>query len=79
VTVAAVGRDPKVSTFTGNLLGSSSFVLGTANIVPNGTHKVGIQSQASAVDVTISSTSALPVNLTSVEIEGFVTFRSDRI
>lgn len=79
VTVAAVGRDPKVSTFTGNLLGSSSFVLGTANVVPNGTHKVGIQSQASKVDVTISSSSALPVNLTSVEIEGFVTVRSDRI
>ena len=79
VTVNAVGRDPKVSTFTGNLLGSSSFVLGTANVVPNGTHKVGIQSQASEVDVTISSSSALPVNLTSVEIEGFVTVRSQRI
>ncbi len=79
VTVDAVGRDPKVSTFTGNLLGSSSFVLGTANVVPNGTYKVGVQSQASEVDVTISSSSALPVNLTSVEIEGFVTVRSQRI
>lgn len=79
VTVAAVGRDSKVSTFTGNLLGSSSFVLGTANVVPNGTYKVGVGSQASEVDVTISSTSPLPCNFTSVEIEGFVTVRSQRI
>lgn len=79
VTVEAVGRDPVVSTFTGNLLGSSSFVLGTANVVPNGTYKVGIGSQASEVDVTLSSTSPLPCNFTSVEVEGFVTVRSQRI
>ncbi len=79
VTVAAVGRDPKVSTFTGNLLGSSSFVLGTANVVPNGTYKVGVGSQASEVDVTLSSSSPLPCNFTSVEVEGFVTVRSQRI
>lgn len=79
VTVAAVGRDSKVSTFTGNLLGSSSFVLGSANVVPNGTYKVGVGSQASEVDVTISSTSPLPCNFTSVEVEGFVTVRSQRI
>lgn len=79
VTVTSTGRDPKSSTFTGNLLGASSFVLGTANIVPNGTYKVGIQSQASETDVTISSASALPCNFTSVEVEGFVTIRSQRI
>ena len=79
VTVAAVGRDSKVSTFTGNLLGSSSFVLGSANVVPNGTYKVGVGSQASEVDVTLSSSSPLPCNFTSVEVEGFVTVRSQRI
>ena len=79
VTVTSTGRDPKSSTFTGNLLGSSSFVLGTANVVPSGTYKVGIQSQASETDVTISSVSALPCNFTSVEVEGFVTTRSQRI
>jgi len=79
VTVTSTGRDPKSSTFTGNLLGASSFVLGTANIVPSGTYKVGIQSQASETDVTISSASALPCNFTSVEVEGFVTTRSQRI
>ena len=79
VTVASTGRDPKSSTFTGNLLGSSSFVLGTANVVPSGTYKVGIQSQASETDVTITSASALPCNFTSVEVEGFVTIRSQRI
>ena len=79
VTVTSTGRDPKSSTFTGNLLGASSFVLGTANVVPSGTYKVGIQSQASETDVTISSASALPCNFTSVEVEGFVTTRSQRI
>lgn len=79
VTVTSTGRDPKSSTFTGNLLGSSSFVLGSANVVPNGTYKVGIQSQASETDVTITSASALPCNFTSVEVEGFVTIRSKRM
>ena len=79
VTVTSTGRDPKSSTFTGNLLGSSSFVLGSANVVPNGTYKVGIQSQASETDVTITSASALPCNFTSVEVEGFVTIRSQRM
>ena len=79
VTVTSTGRDPKSSTFTGNLLGSSSFVLGSANVVPNGTYKVGIQSQSSETDVTITSASALPCNFTSVEVEGFVTIRSKRM
>jgi hypothetical protein len=79
VTVSSTGRDPKTSTFTGNLLGSGSFVLGTANVVPNGTYKVGIQSQASQTEVTLSSSSALPCNFTSAEVEGFVTIRSQRI
>ena len=79
VTVSSTGRDPRVSTFTGNLLGSSSFVLGTANVVPNGTHQVAVQSQASETEVTLSSSSALPCNFTSAEVEGFVTTRSQRI
>ena len=79
VTVSSTGRDPKTSTFTGNLLGNSSFVLGTANVVPNGTYKVGIQSQASQTEVTLSSSSALPCNFTSAEVEGFVTVRSQRL
>lgn len=79
VTVSSAGRDPRTSTFTGNLLGSSSFVLGTANVVPNGTHQVAVQSQASATEVTLSSASALPCNFTSAEVEGFVTIRSQRL
>ena len=79
VTVSSIGRDPRTSTFTGNLLGSSSFVLGTANVVPNGTHQVAVQSQASATEVTLSSSSPLPCNFTSAEVEGFVTIRSQRI
>ena len=75
VEVDAVNRDTVTYEFSGNVIGVST--IETPNLT-GGTYSVPIQSENTAVDVTVKSDSYLPVKLISAEVEGFYHRRSRR-
>lgn len=79
VTVDSLGRDPKVTTFTGRILSQANNLLGFTPVVESGSLKVGIQSQAKHAKVTITNDTHLPSIFSSVEWEGFVNLRNQRL
>lgn len=79
VTVAATGRDPRVTSFTGRILGDEDNVLGFTSNVDKGSFKVGVQSQAKEVAITINNNSHKPCVFQSAEWEGEIQFRGKRI
>lgn len=79
VTVAATGRDPRVTSFTGRILGDEDNVLGFTSNVDKGSFQVGVQSQAKEVAITINNNSHKPCVFQSAEWEGEIQFRGKRI
>ena len=79
VEVGTVGRDTKITAFTGRILGQTGNALGYAATVDEGTLTVGLQSQAKEAKITITNNSHLPCVFQSAEVESFVTLRNKRI
>lgn len=79
VDVTSTGRDANKTTFTGRTLGQIDNLLGYSAVVQDGTQEVGIQSQASQTDITITNDTHLPCIFQSAEWEGFVTLRNQRL
>ena len=79
VTTGSTGRTPKVSKFTGRIVGQANNLLGYAAVVDNGSYKVGVQSQAKETDITITNDSHLPSTFQSAEYEAWVTLRNQRL
>jgi hypothetical protein len=79
VTTASTGRTPKVSKFTGRIVGQANNLLGYAAVVDNGSYKVGVQSQAKETDITITNDSHLPSTFQSAEYEAWITLRHERL
>ena len=79
VTVENLGRDPVVTTFTGRILGQANNILGLSPVVKTGSFKIGVQSQAKNTKITLTNDSHLPSIFQSVEWEGFVNLRNQRL
>jgi len=79
VTVKSVGRDAVLSTFTGRILGQAQNLLSQPAVVDSGSFEVGIQSQASTTEITITNDTHLPSVFQSAEWEGFVVLRNKRL
>ena len=79
VDVTSTGRDANKTTFTGRTLGQIDNLLGYSAVVQDGTQEIGIQSQASQTDITITNDTHLPCVFQSAEWEGFVTLRNQRL
>lgn len=79
VDVTSTGRDTNKTTFTGRTLGQIDNLLGYSAVVQDGTQEVGIQSQASQTNITITNDTHLPCIFQSAEWEGFVTLRNQRL
>ena len=79
VTTGSTGRTPKVSKFTGRIVGQANNLLGYAAVVDNGSYKIGVQSQAKETDITITNDSHLPSTFQSAEYEAWVTLRNQRL
>jgi len=79
VTVENLGRDPVETTFTGRILGQANNILGLSPIVESGGFKIGVQSQAKNTNITITNDTHLPSIFQSVEWEGFVNLRNQRL
>jgi len=79
VTVENLGRDTKTTKFTGRILGQANNILGLAPIVDTGGFKVGVQSQAKNTKITLTNDTHLPSLFQSVEWEGFVNLRNQRL
>jgi len=79
VAVKSTGRDEKVTTFTGRILGQGDNILGYSPVVEDGDLSVGVQSQAKETDITITNDSHLPCVFQSAEWEGFITLRNKRL
>ena len=79
VDVKSTGRDNKKVIFTGRTLGQIDNLLGYSAVVQDGTKEVGIQSQASETNITITNDTHLPCIFQSAEWEGFVTLRNQRL
>ena len=79
VTVKSSGREPKVTTFTGRILGQLDNLLGYTPVVKDGSIKIGVQSQAKETAITITNSSHLPSVFQSAEWEGFVVLRNQRL
>ena len=79
VDVTSTGRDANKTTFTGRTLGQIDNLLGYSAVVQDGTQEVGIQSQASQTNITITNDTHLPCIFQSAEWEGFVTLRNQRL
>lgn len=75
VEVDSVNRGTSTYEFSGNVIGVSS--IETPNLT-SGSFLVPIQSENTAVDITVKSDSYLPLKLTSAEVEGFYHRRSAR-
>ena len=79
VTVDSTGRDPKVSSFSGRIVGDSNNLVGFDPTVDNGTFKVGVLSQAKETKITINNISHKPCVFQSAEWEGEIVLRGTRI
>lgn len=79
VTVDATGREPRITTFTGRILGDEDNILGTAPNVKKGSFKVGVQSQAKEVAITINNNTHKPCVFQSAEWEGEIQLRGKRL
>ncbi len=79
VTVDATGRDVVVTPFSPRILGGLGNIIGQVAVPAKGHQKVGVLSQASEVDITITNDSHLPSTFQSIEWEGYITFRTTRI
>jgi len=78
VTVKPKARDNSVHKFTGQVLGSSKFILGEP-ILESGEFKVPIQCRNIDVEVELENDSYLPSSFLSVEWEGIFSVLSERI
>jgi len=67
-----------VHKFTGQILGSSNFILGQP-VLESGDFQVPIQCRNTDMEIEITSDSYLPCNLLSAEWEGLFTILSSRI
>ena len=79
VSVDSTGRNTVNHKFTGRLLGQADNLLGYSAVVTDDTFKVGVQSQASETDITITNDTHLPCVFQSAEYEGWVTLRNQRL
>ena len=77
-TVSPKARDNSVYKFTGQILGSSNFVLGNP-ILESGEFKVPVQCRNTDVDIEINNDSYLPCNFLSAEWEGIFSVLSERV
>ena len=77
VTVAPKARTAGVYKFTGQILGSSSFTLGTP-YPDSGDFKVPIQCRNQDVTITVENNSYLPCNFLSAEWTGIFSILSTR-
>ena len=78
VTVAPKARTSGVYKFTGQILGSSSFVLGTPSL-DSGDLKVPIQCRNRDVTIDIQNNTYLPCNFLSAEWTGIFSILSARM
>jgi len=78
VVVSHDNRDDKTYTFNGYIIDSSSSLI-ERPVLTNGTFRVPIQARNTDHTVSIKSSSYLPVNLVSAEMEGFYYRRSSRV
>ena len=79
VEVENLGRDTMTTKFTGRILGQANNILGLAPVVDTGGFKVGVQSQAKNTKITLTNDTHLPSLFQSVEWEGFVNLRNQRL
>ena len=70
-------RDPKTYSFNGYIIDNSTALLDRP-VIETGTLRVPIQAQNTQHTVTVKSSSYLPVNVVSAEMEGFYYRRSTR-
>lgn len=78
VTLYPKARTTSVYKFTGQILGSSNFILGNP-ILESGEFKFPIQCRNTDVDIEINNDSYLPSNLISAEWEGVFSVLTERI
>ena len=78
VSVTPLARTTSVYKFTGNVLGSSTFSLGTPNL-ESGTFKIPVQCKNEDAVIFISSDSYIPCNFLSAEWEGVFSVLAQRI
>ena len=77
VVVTHNNRDPKTYSFNGYIIDNSTALLDRP-VIETGTLRVPIQAQNTQHTVTVKSSSYLPVNVVSAEMEGFYYRRSTR-
>ncbi|BAQ94046.1 tail tubular protein B [uncultured phage_MedDCM-OCT-S28-C10] len=78
VVVGHNNRDDRTYTFNGYIIDSSASLI-ERPVLTNGTFRVPIQAKNTDHTVSIKSSSYLPVNLVSAEMEGFYYRRSTRV
>jgi hypothetical protein len=78
VSVTPLARSTSVYKFTGNVLGSSTFSLGTPNL-ESGTFKIPVQCKNEDAVIFISSDSYIPCNFLSAEWEGVFSVLAQRV
>lgn len=76
--VTPLGRDPKVSTFNGRVLGSSTTRLNNVSI-STGTYRFYVLGSSKNIKIELRSDSHLPCAFQSAEWEGFFVLRSRRL
>jgi hypothetical protein len=78
VTLFPTARNTSVYQFTGQILGSSNFILGKPTL-ESGSFSCPIQCRNIDIDIEINSNSYLPCNFLSAEWEGLFTILSQRV
>jgi len=78
VTLFPRARTSSIHKFTGQILGSSNFVLGQPTL-ESGTFQLPVQCRNSDIEMEITSDSYLPANFLSAEWEGLFSILSSRI
>ena len=77
VVVAHNNRGDKTYSFNGYIIDSSSAIIDSP-VLTTGTFRVPVQAQNTQHAISIKSSSYLPANLVSAEMEGFYYRRSGR-
>lgn len=78
VTLFPRARTSSIHKFTGQILGSSNFILGQPTL-ESGTFQLPVQCRNSDIEMEITSDSYLPANFLSAEWEGLFSILSSRI
>ena len=77
VVVNQDNRDPKTYSFNGYIIDNSTALIDRP-VLETGTFRVPVQSENTQHSVSVKSTSYLPANIVSAEMEGFYFRRSSR-